>query len=897
VPFAALDGKYASPYRDTELDVRLDYKFSNQTRAFYRFTYDDNNALNTVNGYNFQPFRSHDNAPSHAGGVDFTTGPYSHSVRAAYVRYSSSVRDAVNSGNVFNPAPGISLDFIGTPGFASGPNSVTPQNTIQGGRQVRYDGSRTLQNHTFHFGFALNKISALVLASPYSSAPQLGLDQSRISTLDASGGPFPHDLSNPLNYPVHSITLGNNLGCFSEKSAFNSSCGGFGDTRLQGYGGDAWKLLPNLTFSYGLQYVRDTGRNSSDLAPIPCSAVAPSFGALAPCTGSAPLLNSFGNVPGLGNRVRQPNLNFAPQAGIAWDPGNSGKTVFRAGIGYYYDNSEFHNALFDREARLATGAYSAQSNDPCASHGVVILPGNVSLSSIDGVDIATQICSNPAGSVVTPIADLQKAYQAAFAGLGSGSANPNFVGQILSSQQGLLAPNFQTPRSVQFNVGLEHQVGRNTVIGVDYLRNTTTHLLLGLDTNHVGDAQFLQTANVNGSRVPTAALNAITATVTPVGCPAALFVGSGPGGSQTSVDCYLNNVSSASITDFARHGLDSGAQYLGGLPASVYSGHTPDTGAAFAGANPLVGRSVLFFPIGNSNYSGIRFWARSEVTNPVHGVTDAHLQASYTHSSYRSNLPGGSDQDLLPLAADFDHPTSYFGSAPGDRKNQITSAAILDVPFGLRVSFVARLASPLPQTLYLPASGVPGEIFRTDITGDGSFGGQSLTGNSPYGDVLPRTNVGAFGRAVSAGQLNTVIEDFNSKVAGSVTPAGLALIRAGLLRGDQMLQLGAVVPALRVPPPSNVGLDWFRSFDLSLSWPVKVKDRFTLEPRISAFNLLNAANFDGQGNLLGGILNGVPGEANGTNNANRVANRIGFGSGVFAQGAPRQIEFGLKIVF
>ena len=92
----------------------------------------------------------------------------------------------------------------------------------------------------------------------------------------------------------------------------------------------------NLTLTYGLRYVRDTGRTDSDLAAIP-------------------VLNQFG--AGLGNRVNQPNLNFAPQVGVAWDPGKAGKTVLRAGIGLFYENSIWNNELFDRPPRLASGLF------------------------------------------------------------------------------------------------------------------------------------------------------------------------------------------------------------------------------------------------------------------------------------------------------------------------------------------------------------------------------------------------------------------------------------------------------------------------------------------------------------------------------------------------------------
>ena len=86
--------------------------------------------------------------------------------------------------------------------------------------------------------------------------------------------------------------------------------------------------------TYGLHYVRDTGRSDSNL-------------------GSLPVLNQWG--PGYGNQIRNPNLNFAPQLGFAWDVGGNGKTVVRGGGGLFYENSIWNNILFDSPSRLAKG--------------------------------------------------------------------------------------------------------------------------------------------------------------------------------------------------------------------------------------------------------------------------------------------------------------------------------------------------------------------------------------------------------------------------------------------------------------------------------------------------------------------------------------------------------------
>jgi carboxypeptidase family protein len=876
VPFTALDGSYHSPFRDTELDGRLDYKLSGSARLFYRFNYDNLSSVDSFGGGNFQVFKTSAHAPTHTVGLDFGSGASTQSVRFGYMRFSNGVADAVNGSGIPNLAPGITLNFSGGSGFASGPSPLALQRTIQGNKEFRYDGSRIRHSHTFRYGFGLNKIDDLVLANFYGLAPEVGLDTSAQSMFLAASQPG--GVGNPLSYRVNSIILGNGISCLTEKSAFGSACGGVSDTRAQAYAQDSWKARSNLTLTYGLQYVRDTGRSNSDLPGV---------------SG----LNTIGNIPGLGSRERQPNLNFAPQVGVAWDPGKSGRTVFRAGIGLYYDNTVFSNVLYDRVARLANGRFNAQSNDPCAAHGLVVVPGTPPTNTLD----ATQICGNPVGSVAPAIVSLQQQFQAAYAALTPNSTNASAFAQTLSSQQGLLAPNFQTPRSVQMNLGFQKQIRQGTVFSVDYVRNVGTHYLLGWDTNHVGDAAQFQTncQPIAPTPVPRnclAVLNAINSTIaantlTNGICPQATSAGSS---SQTAVTCYLSTVPGASIVDFATHGLDSGAQFLGGYPAALF-GLTPQTGAAFGGVNPAAGRVVTFFPAGRSRYSGLEFSVRSQVASPFRGPGGTNLQLSYTHASFHSNVPAG--QDLLPLAADFNHPTAFFGSAEQDRKHQFSLAAYMDLPRGLRLGFIGRFESPLPQTLYIPSSDLPGEIFRSDVTGDGAFGGQSLTGNNSYGDILPEGNIGSFGRSIKASNLNSTILNFNNNFAGGLTAAGRDLVAANLLTTSQLQALGAIIPTIPSAPPGNVGLSWLRSFDLTLAWPLKLGERFTFEPRISGFNLFNLANFDAPGNKLGGILNGGAGEVNGTTASNRFATRTGPGSGTFTLGAPRQVEFGVKIRF
>jgi hypothetical protein len=50
--------------------------------------------------------------------------------------------------------------------------------------------------------------------------------------------------------------------------------------------------------------------------------------------------------------------------------------------------------------------------------------------------------------------------------------------------------------------------------------------------------------------------------------------------------------------------------------------------------------------------------------------------------------------------------------------------------------------------------------------------------------------------------------------------------------------------------------------------------------------------------VIGGALNGQPGSPNGTaGHINEQNYRVSAGSGVYAEGSPRQMEFGLKLNF
>jgi len=292
---------------------------------------------------------------------------------------------------------------------------------------------------------------------------------------------------------------------------------------------------------------------------------------------------------------------------------------------------------------------------------------------------------------------------------------------------------------------------------------------------------------------------------------------------------------------------------------------------------------------------------KQQFVNFAPGIKHAYLQLAFSRSKYVSQ---SDDSGLPSLASDYFSPDHFTGPSDFDRKNQFAVGGYFDLPRSFSLGLLGHFASPLPVTLRLQQDAGAAEILVSDWTGDGSTG-----------DIVEGSNVGSYMRSIKPSGLSQFITNYNTNLAGTLTPAGSTLQTAGVFSPGDLPLMGAMLQPVAQVVQNPAGLSWLKTFDLRLTWQHTFLDRVTIEPSIGAFNLFNFANFDLPGYTQSGLLNygagsksvpatalqpqGTVGGAS-TDPNNPVAgrpNRASLQSGMGAAGGPRAIEWGLKITF
>lgn len=885
-PFGQRFSTIGSPYRETYSTARLDYNGPLGGHYFVRGNYDVNAAVANFNtGY--QIFANRDNTPGIAAGADFTTGRFTHSFRGSYEKFHNLIGDATGgNSSIYNPVAGLTLRYVAQSLF-TGPNVNAPQGTFQSDKQFRYDGTWTKGSHIIRYGGSLNRIQSAGFAAFYGLAPRATITAGTllngvVSTNNPSGlgcngvvgaAACPTD---PVNgYNTSALIIGNGQGFSTEFPGFGLKGGALGDWRSAGYVSDSWKIRPTFTLTAGVRWSTDTGRANQDLNTPLCSDVDTSSSALP--TGCAspttPLFSLWRSD--LGQKVHQPYGNFAPQLGFIYSPADH-KTSFRGGFGLFFESVVFNNTSNARNSLLKQGAFFDFKTTVCSAYSVT-LPDNSVVTSVNGVSIRDLCRARSVGQAASSFTALEQLYQRNTAA-NSVQANGGYVGENLTVS-GLYGAPFRNPYSEQWNFGVERELFKGAVLSADYIHNSTLKIAQSVDLNHVGAARYFNQA---------AAQAAISATTRAANCAG--------GFSSAAITCAI--ASGAKIPNFAANGLDSGLQYLSGNPAS-YAGKG---NAAFGGANPTLGTGSFLLPIGRSGYDALQLVYRQNTAHPVPGIEQSNLQVSYSYSrivtTSTAGSLGSSDQFFSGVSYDNDNPSLFMGPASLDRTHQLSFGGSLRLKYGPQMGIIGHFFSAPPATLTLDnTSTSTGNIFQTDVTGDGTSG-----------DIAPGMLAGDYMRRIKSDGLRGYINNFNATKANTLTPAGQQLVASGLFTQAQLVSIGgAIQPIAQLPQTNAINNAMFRSVDLNFSYPIRMyrlHEGLSLEPEIAFYNIGNFSNFGTFSGVLnnttsaGGPINNNGGFYTGPNDfASLSTARTYRGSGTFSQGAPRSTEFQLKLNF
>ncbi len=784
--FPQLNGSVSFPTRFRYALEKIDFNLSKSVTGFYEHKYDDNL---TTGGSGSSPFQNIDWTIVHTIGLNITRPRWTHSIRLGYVNFNNRIESQELNPFKFPLTP-QGFPYLLTVGadFNEGPNVLAPQQTYQDSKQVKYDGSHIRGNHTIRFGGEFNRIILGGFAN--FSGPMQAVGQ--FNAAIQAGLPAAQR-TDPLAYPLLTFSVGVNSGFFTFEPAHGLPHGGHFNTRTAWYLSDSWKVRPNFTLNFGTRWTYDTGFYTPQYYPV------------------LHALDVYGD-PKLGQIPKLPKHLFGPQLGFAWDPKHDGKMSVRGGAYLTYEMNVFNNTLYDGNFRLPPGigpdgyvetGVFGPTGAPIVVNGIPNCP-----ASEVAQGVYTCMVGQPISTMVQYIAQINLALQAAYTGL---TFDPNKGQSSFDITKGVTAIGALTPGDakvpygIQFNIGIQRELRPNLVFSIDYVRNRQVGLpLIRGEVENRRDAAFLDAV---GARAKVASV---------VGVPVAQLT-------LQSIDAYIATHPIATISAF-------------GLASDTF----------FTGRTTTLTRARVQMP-GFALYNGLQMQLNGRFTSEQMNrfslgghklLRTLQYTMSYALGRAQATQGNGRVEFLGSEILDNHCMNCVFGPTSLDRTHIFGAGVNIDSIGGFRFNTVWSFRTPTPQNLLVPAIDTlssANRMFTTDINGDGG------SGTSPRTDILPGTVVGALGRNIrSFAQLNRYIRAFNQTYAGQVTPNGAALVRAGLFTADQLRQLGAVIRAIPEVPLTN---PWpfqnLFNLDMKIARPIKIKERYEIEPSLDIFNVFN----------------------------------------------------------
>jgi hypothetical protein len=421
-------------YKSENGIIKIDHVFNEKNSVFARVflgTGEANAFAGSVYGQYFQSVPSRQ--PNFAVSWNYVITPRLVNQLLAGVNYFyQAFDDAAHGFNMpalgFNTNVTNSANFgapnINISGFSNGGVGETPQlGRIDTTGHLTDSLSYNVGSHALKFGGEFRKSRLDVF---YQRDVRGGF------TFDGTGGPWATD----PNFTQPQKALADFVAGIIPAGLGNIATGDaqrvYDVNSYEGWVADNWQVTPKLNLNLGVRYAYNTPVYESTTDK-----------GISTFLASSPTGLAFANKSGFGSLYPPDKNNFAPRIGFAYTPVRGGKTVIRGGWGVYYDIVN-GNLFIDNRADGAAGR--GISRNPGGSVPVFTVTNASNETVQQGVPIFPTTATPPFGAFAV-------------------------------SQQ------LRSPYVQNFNVNVQRELSKWTLLQVGYVGNQARKLAVNLDIN------------------------------------------------------------------------------------------------------------------------------------------------------------------------------------------------------------------------------------------------------------------------------------------------------------------------------------------------------------------------------------------------------------------------------
>ncbi|MCO6511663.1 MAG: carboxypeptidase regulatory-like domain-containing protein [Aridibacter famidurans] len=800
----------------TRFDV--DINDSNSVYFVYKYNNNADDRTDIDNTFNTVPVNTQ-GGPTQSYLLSYTRvfgSNFTNEIRGAYAQ----------SDPFFFEDPNFPTDYvIGGLSFLTNPVSTfqaqgrkTDQYTIQD------NASYIAGNHTMRFGLDFNaqRIDSQTnfnrvgiynitgTANPNTPGLPATLFPGGISTTDRGRADALRYMlagligSGTIAAPYQGSSLGPVLGS-SERQRFEYETYGL-------YFSDQWRVTPELTLNLGMRWDYFSPLRNPDVVYLePDLEGAEGFDAL-----SASLLDPTGQYVLIGTNAGKPGQfyksdldNFGPVVGFAYSPQNRGGII---------------GALFGNAGVLRGGFRVGYINDEYVRGPDNAAGGNV------GLDLTGRALNNGSINLNCFIGSCPGFTLPTFTpppiSYATGNANAgNFFNTIFA-----IDPNIEMQRNLQYNFGFQREIGFDTAIEIRYVGGRSDSLVRGVDLNQViiSDAFLTDFRNAQYNRRTFGGSGACADPNTgclPVG---AFFNLLGPNGAFLGSSFTNGFLDTNRIGEFALNLVTNTPSFPNARELVLN--------------NPRAGVVDLLSNFGEYNYNALQMEIRRRFTDGL------AFQANYTFGKVLTDIQGDAQTRFDPLL-DNGQPGLEYARADHDRTHTININANYELPFGRGKRFLNQggvvdkiLGGWQLTSIVTISSGTP--ITILDPNGTLNRTGRSGR-QTAFSNLTAEQIQNLIGRYEVNGTIYwidpSVIAPAGGPGAGTATAGSYTATPGSPAFAGQVFFRNEAGTTGNLPRNFLNG-PWYYNWDAGLIKNIRFGERWNVQLRAEAFNVLNNTN-------------------------------------------------------